>query len=228
MSKKSKPVLFLFVRNEEVGCRASVPEIDRDLFDSIIAIDASSVDGTREYLESVGIRVAAQAHAGYSGAYMDCVDLAAGKPFVVFHPKGTIPVASLSEINDRLVAGADLVIASRMAKGGRNADDDQVLRHRKWFGLFAGMILWLRLGRQHGLPRVTDPLHGIRGFSGEFGQILNLEPGLVTADLEIVKQAYAHSMVINEVPVVEVERLSGKTNFPTFRTGRRLLGALFS
>jgi hypothetical protein len=50
----------------------------------------------------------------------------------------------------------------------------------------------------------------------------------VTADLEIVKQAYAHSMVISEVPVVEVERLSGKTNFPTFRTGRRLLGALFS
>jgi hypothetical protein len=137
-------------------------------------------------------------------------------------------VDSLSEINDRLVSGADLVVASRMAKGGRNADDDQLLRHRKWFGLFAGMILWMRFGRQRGLPRVTDPLHGIRGFSGEFGESLTLEPGLVTADLEIVKQAYAQSMVIEEVPVVEAERLSGKTNFPTFRTGRRLIGALFS
>ena len=228
MSKISKPVLFLFVRNEEVGCRASIPEIDRDLFDSVIAIDAASTDGTRAYLESVGVRVSAQVNAGYSGAYMDCVDLADGKAFIVFHPKGTIPTASLEHIVERIDAGADLVIASRMAAGGRNADDDQVLRHRKWFGLFSGAVLWLRFGRKRGLPRVTDPLHGIRGFSARFGSELRLEPGLVTADLEIVKQAYTSSAVIEEVPVVEVERLSGKTNFPTFRTGRRLVGFLFS
>jgi glycosyltransferase involved in cell wall biosynthesis len=228
MSRQFRPLLALFVKNERLGCEVSIPQIDRSQFSDIFSIDAGSTDGSAEYLESQGIRVYRQVSPGYSGAYNDAADLANGRPFIVFHPKGTVSPEVLMRMVAELDSGADLVIASRMLAGGRNADDISLFRHRKWFGGLAGFVLHLRFGRKLGMPCVTDPLHGVRGFSSHFLKVFNLTPNSVAADLEIVRLAYASKLRIVEIPVSEAQRISGNTNFPTFRTGRALFKYLLS
>ena len=228
MSKRSEVVLALFVRNEKVGCEKSVPEIDQSLFSEVFAIDAASSDGSIEYLESHGIKVYAQSREGYSGAYEDAVRIANGQNLIVFHPKGTVNPEVLARMVAELDKGVDLIIASRMVTDGKNADDDSFFRHRKWFGRFAGLVLYLRFGQKSGMPIVKDPLHGVRGFSQHLIQHLALTPNSVVADLEIVRIAYKNQLIVAEIPVLEAKRISGKTNFPTFRTGFALFSYLFS
>jgi glycosyltransferase involved in cell wall biosynthesis len=227
MSKRSEVVLALFVRNEKAGCEKSVPDIDRSLFSEVFAIDAGSSDGSAEYLETQGIKVYVQSSKGYSGAYEDAVRKANGRKLIVFHPKGNINPEVLARMVAELNKGSDLVIASRMVKDGKNADDDTLFRHRKWFGRFAGLVLYFRFGQKSGMPIVKDPLHGVRGLSQRLINHLTLRPNSVVADLEIVRIAYKNQLIVAEIPVSEAKRISGKTNFPTFRTGFALFSYLF-
>lgn len=218
----SKPMLCLFVRNELAGCRASVPLINKTLFSEVFAIDAFSKDGTREYLEEQGFRVVAQKHSGYSGAYIDAFEETKGKDLIVYHPKGTVDPGCLADISNELGQGKDLVVASRMMDGGKNADDLGIIRHRKYFGLLAGFVLWIRFSKERVKPRILDPLHGVRGLSKELISRSSLIEGNVVSDLELIKVAYTNGMQVSEVPVVEGNRIAGRTNFPTLKTGVHL------
>lgn len=223
----NKPTLCLFVRNELTGCMASVPLIDKSIFSEVFAIDASSKDGTKEYLEQQGVRVVSQKHSGYSGAYIDAFEETNGKDLIVYHPKGTVDPGCLVDISNELSQGKDLVVASRMMNGGRNADDLGIIRHRKYFGLLAGFVLWIKFSKGRVKPRILDPLHGVRGLSKELISQSSLIEGNVVSDLELIKVAYMNEMQVSEVPVVESNRIAGKTNFPTFKTGVHLAKFLF-
>lgn len=225
-NERERVAVCLFTKNERAGCEMFLKSTELVGGFDLFCIDAGSTDGTVELLESAGVKVISQTSRGYSGAYLDALTRAESRPLIIFHPKGTVEPGILGEMRKALEDGFDLVIAGRMVAGGRNADDDSVLRHRKFFGIFAGWVLWLRFSRGRRV-RVRDPLHGLRGFSRVFQGQMSLAEGSVTADLDIVRQAYLHGASIREIPVSETARSYGKTNFPTFKTGLELIKFLF-
>ena len=219
--------LCLLTWNEVYGCKQVVPELPSQLFSEIFALDGGSTDGTIEYLESAGIEVVPQVQRSYNAAYKEALDHYSGEAIVFYHPKGTVDEASLPLLVDKLNGGFDFVVASRMLPESRNEEDDQVLRHRKWFGLALSHAAALRWNR-NSTTRITDPLHGYRGLSRTFADSLVLRPSGVTADLEMVRAAYCYCVRVTEVPVDESEREIGGTHFPAYSTGKALMRYLLT
>ncbi len=117
--------------------------------------------------------------------------------------------------------GYDLVIASPMIKGGRNEEDDSLLRPRKWFVLALGLLSYL-VWRRKG-PVIWDVLHGFRAMRRErFFAIGPLDHGL-SVDLEMVVRGYRKKLRMIEFRVAEKARLAGTTHVRAFQTGRQLL-----
>jgi glycosyltransferase involved in cell wall biosynthesis len=214
--------LCLLTWNEIHGCRQVIPNLPQGLFTQVFALDGGSSDGTVEYLEESGISVVPQVQRTYNAAYIEAIAHYSGDGIVFYHPKGTVDEASLPLVHAELVAGRDLVIASRMLPTSKNEEDDQLIRHRKWFGQGLALAASLRWNRGH-MPRISDPLHGYRGCSRRFTDSLVLRPSGVTADLEMVHHAYATRASVSEIPVDESEREIGGTHFPAWKTGKALV-----
>jgi len=214
--------LCLLTWNEIDGCRHDVPSLPLDEFEEVYAIDGGSTDGTVEYLQSRGIETLRQAEPGYNQAYLSAFARCATDAVVLFHPKGSIAPMAVRQFRAALEAGNDVVVASRLIRGGRNEEDDRLLRPRKWFVLGLALLaalLWRRRG-----PIVWDVLHGCRAVRRTTFFALDPLPEGLSIDLEIVVRGYRKRYRMAEFPVEEQSRLSGKTRFPALRTGRRLIG----
>lgn len=84
--------LCLLTWNELEGCKIDVPQLPRDEFHEIFAVDGGSSDGTTEYLESQGIPVHRQTKRGLNAAYWDGINLAKGDAVVSSSPRLLCPV----------------------------------------------------------------------------------------------------------------------------------------
>jgi len=219
--------LCLLTWNEIHGCEQVIPNLPQGLFTEVFALDGGSTDGTVEYLTAAGITVVPQVKRSYNAAYVEAIGYYSGDGIVFYHPKGTVDEASLPLVHAELVAGRDLVIASRMLPSSKNEEDDQLIRHRKWFGQGLALAASMRWNRR-GVPRISDPLHGYRGCSRAFTDGLRLRPGGVTADLEMVHHAYETGASVSEISVDESEREIGGSHFPAWKTGKALVRYLIN
>jgi glycosyltransferase involved in cell wall biosynthesis len=216
-----KVALCLVVWNELEGCKQDVPRLPRAEFDQVFAIDGGSTDGTVEYLQSQGITVHEQEIRGYNGAYISAFRRCEADALVLFHPKGTIDPQETLRFRPYFDAGYQLVVASRVARGGRNEEDAHALRPRKWATMSLATLaatLWRREG-----PIVWDILHGFRGMTKDAFFAIDPTPTGLSMDLEIVVRSYRLRYRRVEFPVSEGSRASGTTHFKALPTGKKLL-----
>jgi glycosyltransferase involved in cell wall biosynthesis len=216
-----KLALCLVTLNELEGCKQDVPRLPRGEFEQVYAVDGGSTDGTREYLETQGIPVYEQDLRGYNGAYITAFRRCEADALVLFHPKGTIDPSATLRFRSHFEAGAQVVISSRIARGGHNEEDERRLKPRKWatMGLaLLSAVLWRREG-----PIVWDILHGFRGMSRSAFFAIDPLPRGLSIDLEIVVRSYRLGLRRTEFPVVEGTRQNGTTHFKALPTGKRLL-----
>jgi len=225
-AEKIKTVsLCLLVMNERKGCEHDVPQIPRDQFDEIFAVDANSTDGTVEYLEAAGIPVHQQPERGYSAGCHHGFRMCKSDALVLFFPTGSVPVEDILKFRACFDVGAELVIASRNMKGANNEEDIHFFRPRKWFVLGLSLLtalLWKREG-----PVVWDVLHGFRGMMVEAFNRIELRDTGVSIDLEMVARAYKLGLTVAQFPTSEAGRIEGSTHFPALKTGLRILGYLW-
>lgn len=217
--------LCLLVWNELDGCQADVPDLPRDSFDEVYAVDGGSSDGTVEYLKSQGVPVYLQPKKGLNAAYIYAVEKSKCDAVVVFFPKGTISPASLLQFRPLLEAGNDLVVASRNIAGAQNEEDAKLIKPRKW-GVVGLALLVACLWRREGYF-IRDVLHGYKGFSiSGFNKIKLFDHGL-SIDVEMVVRSYRLRLKRAEFPVSEIARPFGKTRFKILPTGLKLLKYLW-
>ena len=224
MRERPTVALCFLCWNERPGCERDVPPIDLSAFDEVFAIDGRSSDGTAEYLQSLGVRTYAQNVPGLNSAYWQAVELTRCDCIVVFFPKGTLPVEILYEFRAHFSEGKELVIASRMAPGGRCEEDGGWWRPRKWGVRFLAALasgLWRREG-----PRISDVLHGVKGFSVRAFRSMSPSREGLSIDLEMAVRSYRQRLPRAEFPVTEGPRLYGETRFKILPTGWKLLRSL--
>jgi glycosyltransferase involved in cell wall biosynthesis len=212
--------LCLIVWNELEGCKKDVPSLPREEFDEIYAVDGGSADGTVEYLKSQGIAVYRQPKPGLNAAYVYAVEKSKCDAIVVFFPKATIDPKCVLDIWHELQSGCELVIASRNIRGGRNEEDQKVLRLRKWGVMTLAMVAAL-IWRKEGFW-IRDVLHGVKGFTVEAFKRMGISDEGLTIDLEMTIRSYRHRMSRIEIPVQEKHRMAGTTHFRIIPTAKKL------
>jgi glycosyltransferase involved in cell wall biosynthesis len=212
--------LCLIVWNELEGCKIDVPLLPRGEFDEIYAIDGGSTDGTVDYLESQGVSVYRQPKPGLNAAYVHAVERSTCDAIVVFFPKATIHPKCVLDIAHKLQSSYELVIASRNIKGGRNEEDQKLFKPRKWGVMilaWLAALIWRREGHW-----VCDILHGVKGFTIEAFNRMNISDSGLTVDLEMTVRSYRHQISRIEIPVQETHRMTGKTHFKIIPTAKKL------
>src|SRR6266851_2784754 len=110
---QSTIALVLPTLNELPGLQATLPWIDRSLFDQIIVIDGGSRDGTVEYAMEMGLTVVSQIRPGLHYAIYDLVHTLTTDYVVEFSPDGNCKVEQLPELIAKLREGHDQVVVSR-------------------------------------------------------------------------------------------------------------------
>lgn len=113
-----------------------------------------------------------------------------------------------------------------MLKLGDNEEDSKILKPRKWFVLFLSIVIDL-IYRKKNQNKISDPLHGIRGFDIKKFYKIGINKKGVTADLEMCIMAMKKNLSYIEISVKEKSRSYGKTNFPALKTGSKILVFLF-
>jgi glycosyltransferase involved in cell wall biosynthesis len=211
-----KRTLVLLTLNEIDGVRHFVPQLPKNLVDEVIAVDANSTDGTREYLESQGIRVLTQERRGRGEAFRVAVKGSSGESLVFFSPDGNEDPADIPKLFIALEGGAAMAIASRFLPSSQNEEDDLALPLRKWtnqaFTILANTI-WNR--RDY----VTDTINGYRGITRvAFNQLAPQSMGY-TIEYELTIRAWKNKLKIVEIPTIEGHRLAGETKGPSLQVG---------
>jgi glycosyltransferase involved in cell wall biosynthesis len=213
--------LCLLTWNEIAGCRKDVPQLKRQCFEELFAVDGGSTDGTVEYLRGQGIAVYQQDEPGYNNAYISAFRRCTTDALVLFHPKGTIDPDATLEFRRYLEAGYDLVVASRVISGARNEEDSRVLKPRKWFVMTVAVIaaaLWKREGEM-----IWDVLHGCRAMRKDAFFAIEPLADRISIDIEMVARSYRKRLQRTEFAVQERPRFYGETHFRAFPSGLRVL-----
>ena len=212
--------LVLIVWNELEGCKLDVPRLVRDGFDEVFAIDGGSTDGTVDYLQAQGIPVHRQRTRSLNAAYAEAVEWARSEAVVVFFPKGTIDPRHHGRILP--IPGCGRWPRRRQPEhaGGSNEEDARMVKPRKW-GVAALSLVASLLWRREGW-RIRDVLHGVKGFTKDAYERMQISKTGVTVDLEMTVRAYRLRIPRIEFPVVEIPRPHGDTRFKIWPTGKRL------
>lgn len=217
--------LCLITWNEIQGCKNDIPQIKRGKFDDVFAIDGGSTDGTVEYLKKQKIKVYFQKKKGLNAAHKEAVKHCKTEAIIFFHPKGTIPIGDTLKFRKYFEKGYQLVIASRLIRGGKNEEDQMFLKPRKWFVLILATVtkvLWKREGNT-----IFDVLHGFRGITLSLFRTLQLKDSDLTVDIAGVIKSYKLKQKRIEFPTKELPRKSGVTHFKTLPTGYKIMKYLF-
>jgi glycosyltransferase involved in cell wall biosynthesis len=209
--------LVFITKNEEVGLGAILPAMDFSLFDEVYAIDAHSKDGTSEQFAKQEISVYQQSNPGLGAATLQAREHCTTDAMIYFHPDGNEDYRDLPKFIEQLRLGHELVIASRMIKGGYNEDDSQVFKWRKWANLGFALISNTLFGSRH--CRVTDVVQGFRAITCDAFDRMQLDQTNCTIDYQMVIRALKLRLRIAEFPTIEGERIAGATNFASIPTG---------
>lgn len=220
--------LCLLTRNELPCLRIVFPTIPPPGpdagYDTIVAIDGGSTDGTLDFYRDHGIPVIAQSSRGRGDAFLQAFERIRSDAYIFFSPDGNEDVRDLPKFKHLLESGADLVIASRMMKGARNEEDDQLLRWRKWanhgFNAIANVAF-----RRSG-PWITDTINGYRALTAKAAERLKLDATDYTIEYQMTIRALKAGMRIEQFPTIEGQRVAGATGAPSLSTGVRFLKRL--
>ncbi len=218
-----KITLVILTKNEVEGVRVVVPKIPKDSVDEIITIDGRSTDGTKEFIESQGIKVITQEKMGRGEAFRLAFASTDSDALVFFSPDGNEDTKDIKKFKPLLEAGNDIVIASRMMRGARNEEDDKLFKWSKWinqtFTLMINMF-WNR-GKY-----ITDTINGFRAVTRRSWSIIRPDGPGYTIEYQSSIRAFKNGLKLAEFPTYEGDRI-GPGGAPRMSTGIAFIKCLW-
>jgi glycosyltransferase involved in cell wall biosynthesis len=186
----------------------------------VIVGDNGSSDRSAEIAESLGARVVHEPVKGYGAALKAAVNAARGRYCIMADCDDSYDWSAMGPFVEKLREGYDLVMGTRLK--GTILPGAMPALHR-FFGnpfLSGTMNLFFRTG-------VSDAYCGMRGFSKQAFERLNLRAVGMEFAIEMVVKASNKRMRITEVPItLHVDGRSRAPHLRSFRDGWRTLRLL--
>lgn len=217
--------IVLLTLNEVQGLTALWDRIPRDRFRELVAVDGGSKDGTREFLAARGVPILDQTIPGRGVAFRVAAEACHAERLIFYSPDGNEDPDDIERLDDLLLAGARLAIASRFAKGAVNEEDVSPFRPRSWAnqGLTALANLLFNEG-----PWVTDTINGFRALRRADLLALDTSVKRFPIEYQISIRSMARRWPIAELATNEGQRIGGASKALSWPVGKDHLKVLLS
>lgn len=214
---KRDSTLVLLILNEIDGLRLVWDELPLEDFARVVAVDGGSTDGSREFLSAKGIPILDQPIPGRGVAFRVAAEAVDTERLVFYSPDGNEDPADIVRLDDALINGADLSIASRFAVGSVNEETD-LLRPRARVNQ---ALTWIAntVFRQR-TPYVTDTINGFRALRREDLLNLNTTVKRFPIEYQISIRAMQRGWNIQEIPTIEGQRAGGESKAISWPVGK--------
>ena len=209
--------IILLTLNEIDGLRLLWDEIPVDRFRETVAVDGGSTDGTREFLTERGIPILDQSIPGRGVAFRVAADACRSERLIFYSPDGNEDPADIERLDDLILAGARLAIASRFAKGSTNEEDVSAFRPRSWVN--QALTLLANLTFNEG-PYVTDTINGFRALRRDDLLALNTSVKRFPIEYQISIRSMRRKWPIAELATEEGQRAGGESKALSWPVGK--------
>lgn len=206
--------------NEEEGIGPSIENARRWLAATgtngeVIIVDNGSTDRSMEIAEAAGASIVYESARGYGHALLRGIAEARGDIIVMGDCDGTYDFANLSPLIEPLRNGYDIAIGNRYAGG--IAKGAMTWSHRYIGTPVISRLLQMFAGVKHG-----DSQCGLRAFTRDAVDILDLHAGGMEFASEMLLKASRRDLRIAEVPITYDVRV-GEAKLRTMTDGWRHL-----
>lgn len=180
----------------------------------VVVADNGSTDGSQELAVRCGARLVSVPERGYGAALLGGIEAARGRFVVMGDADDSYDWSDVGAFLQKLRGGADLVMGCRLPSGGGRVMPGAMPWSHRWLGnpVLSG------LGRLFFKIPVTDFHCGLRAFSREAIQRLDLQTTGMEFASEMVVKASLGGLRIAEVPVTLYP--DGRSRPPHLRTWR--------
>lgn len=181
----------------------------------VIVADNGSTDASVAIAEEMGARIVHQSIRGYGAAYLAGIAAARGKYIIIGDSDNTYDFSEIARFLDPLREGNDLVMGSRLSG---NILPGAMPKLHRYLGnpVLTGILNILFRAN------VSDAHCGMRGFTRDVYQQMQLQTTGMEFASEMVIKAARLNLKIAEVPITYYPR-KGESKLNTFRDGWRHL-----
>ena len=223
-TERRDSTLVLLVLNEIDGLRLLWDQIPVDRFARTVAVDGGSTDGSREFLSERGIPILDQSIAGRGVAFRVAAEATDTDRMVFYSPDGNEDPEDIERLDDLLLGGARLAIASRFARGAVNEETDLVRARAR----VNKTLTWMANRLFNTGPYVTDTINGFRALRRE--DLLELKTTVKRFPIEyqISIRSMKRGWPIAELATHEGQRAGGESKAISIPVGKDHLRVLLT
>ena len=226
MTKKIKrdAAIVLLVFNEIDGLKEVFDDIPTEKFTITVAVDGGSTDGSRDFLKERGIPILDQPIPGRGVAFRVAAEALNVERLIFYSPDGNEDPSDIVLLDDLLLDGAHLAIASRFVKGAVNEETD-FLRPRARINQALSFIANKVFNQSE---QVTDTINGFRALRRK--DLLDLDTTVKRFPIEyqISIRAMQRGWNIKEIPTIEGQRAGGESKAISWPVGKDHVRVLLS
>jgi len=208
--------LVLLVLNEIDGLRLLWDQIPVHRFARTVAVDGGSSDGSREFLSARDIPILDQAIPGRGVAFRVAAEATDTDRMVFYSPDGNEDPEDIERLDDLLLGGARLAIASRFARGSINEETDVIRARARVNKAFT----WTANRLFNSGPFITDTINGFRALRRADLLALQTTVKRFPIEYQISIRAMKRGWTIAELATHEGQRAGGESKAISWPVGK--------
>ena len=221
---KRDSTLVLLTLNEIDGLRQCWDALPLDEFELVVAVDGGSTDGSREFMAERGVPILDQPIAGRGVAFRVAAEASTTERMVYYSPDGNEDPADIVRLDDLILNGADLAIASRFAVGSVNEETDAIRARAR----VNQTLTWVANKLFNHGPYVTDTINGFRAMRRTALLDMNTTVKRFPIEYQISIRAMRRRWKIEEVATIEGQRAGGESKAISWPVGKDHIKVLLS